>query len=721
MSDNAFRALRANGYANVLPIIPPGAEVHENSSVARTVGKPNDSRGKSPGVKRGGKWTGLPDWQTRVATDEDADAWHAMGASVGLRMGDGVICVDIDALQPKIADQIEADAIAAFGPSPQRVGQWPKRALFYRIDEDTPYQTVEFATDNPDKNDKIEFACAGRQMALLGTHPKTGKPYLWPRPLVAKADLGLITAAQLADFIAQQRAKLPAATHTTHKSGAERAVNQDGLRGDPALVAEAMRALPNNRELFKDRDDYIRVGAAVKGALPDDAGLAFDLWTEWAEKDNGGTPDVWDKDWRGIKPPFAVGAGWLFDQAAQHAGFNTARVHFDELPDEIESPFAQAEAKEAQAAAAAARRTLPTITLQEASDTALSSNAKPLVHGLLDQETLNMLYGASNTGKTFVAMDMAFCIAHGLEWAGQRTEQTGVLYVAAEGGHGIKKRARALTMHRYAGVPVSSAFNLIPSPIDLYDPKGDLEPLLQTIAALARSGQKVGLVVLDTLSRVLPGGKEDTQDMGVFVARATTIKTLMGCAVLVIHHSGKNEAQGARGSSVLRAAVDTEMEVKDGRVSITKQRDHEPLPDLQFTLSGVVVGRDDLGAEVSSAVVHFGQSGAAVEQAPTEMEAVILEALASYAGEHPNSKGAPPSGIKDVLSRDGADISVEGVRAHLKRLARKGLVALSGRGVWVEKVRKVQLSGSQNRADPTEAFEDLDAQTGQPTGQGIFC
>jgi len=46
---------------------------------------------------------------------------------------------------------------------------------------------------------------------------------------------------------------------------------------------------------------------------------------------------------------------------------------------------------------------------------------------------------------------------------------------------------------------------------------------------------------------------------------------------MLIHHSGKNAAAGARGWSGVRAAVDTEIEVTDsssGRCAeITKQRD----------------------------------------------------------------------------------------------------------------------------------------------------
>lgn len=703
MSDNAFRALRANGYANVLPIIPPGVEVHENSSVARSVGKPNDSRGKSPGVKRGDKWTGLPDWQTRVASDADAEAWHAMGASVGLRMGNGVICVDIDALQPQIADQIEADALAAFGPSPQRVGQWPKRALFYRIDEDTPYQTVEFATDNPDKNDKIEFACAGRQMALLGVHPKTGKPYQWPRPLVAKADLSLISATQLADFIAQQRAKLPAATHTTHKSGAERAVNQDGLRGEPDMVVKAMRSLPNNRDLFKDRDDYIRVGAAVKGALPDDAGLAFDLWTEWAEKDNGGTPDVWDKDWRGIKPPFAVGANWLYDQAARLSpdAFNVAEVHFEELPDEIENPFAQQEAAQAQHHAS---DLYPLLHIGE-----LINRPPPsfLIDRHIPDVSVGFLYSAPGAGKSFLAIDMALAIAHGdADWNGDAIKakpDARSLYIASEGSFDLGNRVKA--SHKAKGREgFTDRFLVIEKTIQFMKTE-DIDKLLRTIRA---AGVKPALVVVDTVSRAMPGADENLQkDMTLFVAACDRVRDEFQCAVLGVHHAGKSGDM--RGSTVLLGAGDFVFKLERkkgasiGTLTCEKQKAAEDGWAEPYRFDRV-----DLGAGQSSLVpvrevVGFGPDA---ELTPQVTERVLAAMDAAWQAGSPWAKAAQ-SGDRRAVYHMVQDFGFKGADAEdvLSLWEKTGLIVVAVRDAK-SKVKGYQVVGGAGQPVLSEGIFD---------------
>ena len=49
--------------------------------------------------------------------------------------------------------------------------------------------------------------------------------------------------------------------------------------------------------------------------------------------------------------------------------------------------------------------------------------------------------------------------------------------------------------------------------------------------------------------------------MGQLVANLDRIRAETGAHVLCIHHSGKDQGRGARGHSLLRAAIDTEIEV----------------------------------------------------------------------------------------------------------------------------------------------------------------
>ena len=57
--------------------------------------------------------------------------------------------------------------------------------------------------------------------------------------------------------------------------------------------------------------------------------------------------------------------------------------------------------------------------------------------------------------------------------------------------------------------------------------------------------------------------------MAQFIKNIMTLKKRYNCHVLIVHHSGKDQAKCARGHSSLRAAVDTEIVVKvDGSIRI---------------------------------------------------------------------------------------------------------------------------------------------------------
>src|SRR3954453_12702372 len=71
-----------------------------------------------------------------------------------------------------------------------------------------------------------------------------------------------------------------------------------------------------------------------------------------------------------------------------------------------------------------------------------------IVKGVLGDGEMGVVYGESGGGKTFFALDLALHVAAGKEWRGRRVRQGGVVYVAAEGGHGINNRVVAFKRHR---------------------------------------------------------------------------------------------------------------------------------------------------------------------------------------------------------------------------------------------------------------------------------
>jgi len=68
---------------------------------------------------------------------------------------------------------------------------------------------------------------------------------------------------------------------------------------------------------------------------------------------------------------------------------------------------------------------------------------EPLIHGVLQRDSLAWLAGRPGSAKTFVALDMAGAVGAGETWQGYRVTQGPVLYLIAEGARGIRPRVRA--------------------------------------------------------------------------------------------------------------------------------------------------------------------------------------------------------------------------------------------------------------------------------------
>lgn len=199
-----------------------------------------------------------------------------------------------------------------------------------------------------------------------------------------------------------------------------------------------------------------------------------------------------------------------------------------------------------------------------------------LVQNFLLAQSLFVVYGESNSGKTFFILDLALAIASGGVWRGLAVRKGLVVYVAGEGAASVRNRVAAkLRVHSLSkDIP----FALIGEPVSLLE-ANSVASVIETIhRAESECGERAVLVIFDTLARSLIGGDENSaQDIGVVVAAADRIRTATGAAVCLVHHSGKDPSKGARGSNALRCAVDTEILVEGQtgtRNAVTaKQRD----------------------------------------------------------------------------------------------------------------------------------------------------
>lgn len=224
-----------------------------------------------------------------------------------------------------------------------------------------------------------------------------------------------------------------------------------------------------------------------------------------------------------------------------------------------------------------------------------------LIDGVVPKAGLVVVYGASTSGKTFMAIDIVAAVARGTTWRDCAVTQGRVGYIVAEGAGGFRNRLKAYARHNEINDFEIALLAGAPN----FGEKKDITDLIHAM----RKWGRMDLIVVDTFAQVMSGGDENSgEDVGRALGHCRTIHEVTGATVMLIHHSGKDETRGARGWSGLRAAADAELEVarcdNDRVVTVKKMKDGEDGAEFSFKLLTVPVGLNKRGDVVSSCVIE---------------------------------------------------------------------------------------------------------------------
>ena len=230
-----------------------------------------------------------------------------------------------------------------------------------------------------------------------------------------------------------------------------------------------------------------------------------------------------------------------------------------------------------------------------------------VVKHVIPGNSVGMLFGGSGTFKSFIALDLALHVAHGLPWMGRLTRAGQVLYVAAEGGTGLWGRIDAWHRSRNLGWADAPLF-VVPQAVDL------TVDAWRVVDAAQAIGAQPALVVVDTLSQTYAGEENSANEMAAYLREiGLRFRALWGCAVLLIHHSGHEATERPRGSSAIKGNLDFLLGAfRDEKEMIAtlqskKQKDGELFADAHFQLTKVGLGLDADGDAVNSLVArHLG-------------------------------------------------------------------------------------------------------------------
>jgi hypothetical protein len=188
-------------------------------------------------------------------------------------------------------------------------------------------------------------------------------------------------------------------------------------------------------------------------------------------------------------------------------------------------------------------------------------------------------------------------------------KQGAVLYIALERMKLVKRRALAFKIkHNASGLP----FAIMGGQNNFRDQK-TAATVLQTVAKLERvTGQKVVLIVIDTLSRSLCGGDENgPKDMGAFVNVIGRIQDATSAHVAIVHHV-PHDADRLRGHGSLLGALDTTVRVLKGvearSGTVIKDNDGGEGERVNFTLESIDLLADAAGTTTAPVVIQADAS-----------------------------------------------------------------------------------------------------------------
>lgn len=171
-----------------------------------------------------------------------------------------------------------------------------------------------------------------------------------------------------------------------------------------------------------------------------------------------------------------------------------------------------------------------------------------LIPEMIPAKGVSVFYGQMGSFKSFLLLQLALDLAK----AGRT-----VVYAAGEGARGLEMRSRAWRAMREHDGPLP--IYLVPA----VPWANDGAQIVDFIEEMKGAQISPDLVVMDTVARMSVGLDENSaKDMGTLVAALDTIRVALGCAVAGIHHTGKDDARGMRGSNVLPAASDAAFEIK---------------------------------------------------------------------------------------------------------------------------------------------------------------
>jgi hypothetical protein len=257
-----------------------------------------------------------------------------------------------------------------------------------------------------------------------------------------------------------------------------------------------------------------------------------------------------------------------------------------------------------------------------------------LIPNMLPAQGIGMIYGESGSYKSFLALDMSLSLAFGIpgQWSAPPVKND-VLFFAGEGPVATAKKRWPAWME-WQGIEARDGHRfMIKDRVPLYSDSDGWENVKADLAELKA---KPSLIVIDTLTRLITGMDENSaKDATMITNFMEQLSRYYECFVLAVHHTGKDQSKGARGSSAFYSNMDAVLSVKlkqgGTELRVRKQKDADVSEEVSYFAvkevgSSIVLERTAALADMSPSKLQSSRfAWASVEE--------VLKVLESLGGE----------------------------------------------------------------------------------------
>lgn len=287
-----------------------------------------------------------------------------------------------------------------------------------------------------------------------------------------------------------------------------------------------------------------------------------------------------------------------------------------------------------------------------------------LIDNLLPDDDMTIMYAPYSSYKTFIALDMALSVATGVPIDPVHSVRKAgpVLFLAGEGRSNLLARTRAWEKVHWMGAQAENFYLGDPAPKITQDYNEMFEQVLKW------HPDGVRLVVIDTISRSLQGENENTQETATkFIGMCDDIRKELGCAVLAIHHTGKNDEM--RGSSAFggdvaaiyrcKKATKNVVELKQDKIKDGVEWEHPMLIGLQET-DNTLVAVQPTADHKAAAARAGGNTKIAVD--------ILKDMIVETCRNRPGHTFSMNEMAKLLVEHDDVEVGAEALRKRLKQI-----------------------------------------------------